>query len=253
MRVLLLIVWAGLRVSAQTSSEPPQNPPPTYAASSIVNAATPRVGQLAPGTLATLYGSHLALTTRAVTPDDIRSGALPTVLPGTGVRVAIGITQVPLLYVSPTQINFLVPAGIATGPSELRVWLEARAGSAVQIVIGEVSPALFQADPEFAVSASRGGVTTLYATGLGRTTPRLLNGELAKGPAPLERLDSFRVEIGGVELPPDAVLYAGAAPGFAGLYQINVRLPEGMQGDPEIRISVSGFKSPTGVKLQMSR
>ena len=238
---------------AQTPSPPPWNPAPLYAASSIVNAATPKSEQLAPGTLATLYGSHLALTTRAVTEADIKNGLLPTALPGTGVRVVVGAAVAPLLYVSPAQINFLVPSDIAPGPADVRVTLDARAGPAVRIVLGEVSPALFQADPELAVAVWQEGVVTLWATGLGRTVPPLPSGQLAQAAAAIEKLAVFRVEIGGVELPADAVLYAGAAPGFAGLYQINVRVPDEMPSDPEIRIRVGDSRSPAGVKIRTPR
>jgi uncharacterized protein (TIGR03437 family) len=219
----------------------------------VVNAATSRSTQLAPGTLATLYGSHLALTSRAVSPEDVGNGFLPNVLPGTGVRVYVGSAAAPLLYVSPNQINFLVPAGIGAGPAELRVTLESRGGPAVQLMLDEVSPALFMADPEFAIAQWQDGVVILYATGLGRTVPPTLSGQLAKAAALIEKLESFRVELAGTELSPDAILYAGAAPGFAGLYQINLRMPESIEPNPEIRISLSGMKSPAGVRLRTSR
>ena len=253
MRALLLIVWAGLRVLAQTPSTPPQNPGPLYAVSSIVNAANPKAAQLAPGTLATLYGSHLAFTSRAVTADDVRSGMLPTALPGTGVRVLVGSSQAPLLYVSPNQINFLVPSEIGTGPTDVRVTLDARAGPAVRIMLGETSPTLFHADPEFAVAVWQDDVVILYATGLGPVVPPLASGQLAKSAAPIEKLGAFRVEIGGIELAPEAIIYAGAAPGFAGLYQINVRVPGGISADPEVRIAIGESKSPAGVKIRNPR
>lgn len=253
MRFLLLIGWASLRVLAQTPSTPPKNPPPTYAASSIVNAATPRLQQFAPGTLATIYGSHLSLVTRAMAPEDIRNGELPSALPGTGVRVLVGASPARLLYVSPGQINFLIPSEIELGSAELRVTLDALPGPAVRLPIAEAAPALFQADPEYAVATWQDDVVSLYATGLGRTAPPLRNGQLAPVPLPLEKLSSFRVEVGGTELQPEAVLYAGAAPGFAGLYQINVRMREMPDPDPEVRISIGAARSPEGVKLKIPR
>jgi len=48
---------------------------------------------------------------------------------------------------------------------------------------------------------------------------------------------------------PARVFYAGLAPGYAGLYQINVVLPEDLPSDPEIRVSVGSQSSPGGLKL----
>ena len=63
---------------------------PSYSAASIVNAADNLAGPLAPNTIATIYGTGLAYGTKWLTPDDIRGGVLPTVLPGTGVRILVG-------------------------------------------------------------------------------------------------------------------------------------------------------------------
>ena len=63
---------------------------PSYSAASIVNAADNLAGPLAPNTIATIYGTGLAYGTKWLTADDIRAGLLPTVLPGTGVRIKVG-------------------------------------------------------------------------------------------------------------------------------------------------------------------
>jgi len=62
---------------------------PSYASSTVVNAASQESGFFAPNTIITLYGKDLAYVTRAIGAADLRDGLLPTVLSGTGVRVYI--------------------------------------------------------------------------------------------------------------------------------------------------------------------
>jgi uncharacterized protein (TIGR03437 family) len=59
-----------------------------------------------------------------------------------------------------------------------------------------------------------------------------------------------KVWIGGKALPPHLVLYAGQAPGHAGLYQINVILPEDLAtGDVEVQVEVEGAMSQRGFRV----
>jgi uncharacterized protein (TIGR03437 family) len=55
--------------------------------------------------------------------------------------------------------------------------------------------------------------------------------------------------INGTALAPSSILYAGVAPGFAGLYQVDVRLPDQLPANPEIRLGVAGIMSPAGLIL----
>ena len=104
--------------------------------------------------------------------------------------------------------------------------------------------------------ARPGEVVVLYASGLGLpkgTVPE--DGELASvGPQGLEgitlkRLKDLRVLVAGEPLDPAQILYAGLAPGFAGVYQINLRLPEALAPDPELRIGLGELLGPAGLKL----
>ena len=113
---------------------------PDYSAAGIVNAADNQTHSLAPNTIASLYGVRLSYVTAAITANDIRGGLLPTVLPGTGVQVLVRYIPAAIYYVSPTQINFLVPADLLPGPATLQVVLDAHTGPAVKIQIGSASP-----------------------------------------------------------------------------------------------------------------
>jgi len=60
----------------------------------------------------------------------------------------------------------------------------------------------------------------------------------------------FQFLVDGVAIDAVRVEYAGVAPSSAGLYQVNVRLPDNLPAtNPEIRISVAGAVSPPGVRL----
>jgi uncharacterized protein (TIGR03437 family) len=241
---------------------PPRIPAPFYTPSSVVNAASFKVGALAPNTIGTLYGKDLAFVTRSLGQEDLYAGTLPTTLLGSGVRLLINRTLAFIYFVSPAQVNFLVPSTLAPGRAEIQLGLDGRYGEAVQVTLTEYSPALFQLDPETAlatrpdgslVSAERparpGEVVILYATGLGATRPRLPAGQIPIGAAWLDKLDDFKILIDGQIVDRANVLYAGAAPGFAGLYQINLRLPSELRGKPELRIGFQDVVSPDGIRL----
>lgn len=238
---------------------------PTYAASTVVHAASQQSGSFAPNTIVTLYGRELAYVSRPVQDADIRDGLLPTVLPGTGVRVLVEGQPAPLYYVSPTQVNLLLPASLKPGVRRLQLALDGRTGPAIEIQVGVAAPGLFQAQPGWALAvrldgslvtyerpAAPGDVLILFATGLGAVAgplPRI--GEVARVAAPLAAAGAFMVLLNGEPLAADHLFYAGLAPGFAGLYQINLRVPRGTPANPEIRLRAGedGVVSAAGVRL----
>ena len=238
------------------------NDAPTYTAAGIVNAADNQPGPLAPNTLASLYGVRLSYVTASISPDDIVGGVLPTVLPGTGVHVIVSNLPATIYYVSPDQINFLVPANLLPGKSIVQVVLDGHSGPAVAITLAAASPALFQLDAQNAVAvrpdgsvitpqapAKPGEIVLLYATGLGQTLPPVPYGQLFYQAAPLDQLADFKLVLDGATAESGAVAYAGIAPGFAGLYQINVILPESTKANPEIQIGFGKELSKSGIHL----
>jgi uncharacterized protein (TIGR03437 family) len=249
--ICLLALACGLRSEA-----------PVYSAAGLVNAADNQVGSLAPNTIATLYGRFLARGTKALSPDDVRGGVLPTVLPGTGVRVLVGGLPANMYYVSPGQINFLVPPVLLPGKVNLQLVIDGLAGPSVPVELPPASPALFQLDLENAVAtrpdgsvvtpespARPGDIVILYATGLGQTTPPIVYNQLPASAAWLRQKADFLLTLDGTRLAADCILYAGIAPGFAGLYQINVALPDWTGQNPEIRIGLGDALSMPGLRL----
>jgi uncharacterized protein (TIGR03437 family) len=232
---------------------------PFYASDSIANSAANVAAYYAPNTFLTIYGTDLAHATRAISPDDIRAGVLPTVLAGAGVRVLINLIPADLYYVSPKQVNLLVPPSIQPGPVTLQLVSDGIAGPAVQITLAASAPALFQLDARNVLATHGNGplvteaepgrageIVVLYGTGLGQTVPPALANVLAAGAAPIADPSSFRVLLNGVTVDRRRIAYAGLTPGYAGLYQINVQLPDDTPANPEIRVGYGDRMSPAG-------
>lgn len=247
-----------LTVLARADCPPPA---PCYTEAGIVNGASFVAGSLAPNTLASIYGSDLAWTPRPLVAEDILGGRLPVSLGG--VTVHVGAYQAPLYYVSPTQINVLIPANLRPGEHVIRVVRDGWAGPAARIRLSDVAPALFLFDehtpvatrPDFSVitpdsPAAAGEYVILWATGLGETVPYVRSyDELPLSAAPLARRNEFQVLVDGQAVDSSRIDYAGVAPGFGGLYQINFRLPETLSANPEVRIALGTSFSPSGIRL----
>ena len=257
--LLLASLLFGFATRADNKAPPEA---PSYSGTSIVNAADNQPGWLAPNTIGTLYGSELAYTTRALTSDDIRGGILPTVLPGTGVRILIGNIPAVIYFVSPGQINFLVPSLLLPVESHLQLVIDGRAGPDIKIQLAPTAPALFQLDPQTAIATHAGGslitaaasakpgeYVVLYATGLGETNPPQIYGQVPAKAAVLKQISDLKITLDGAPVDSSRIQYAGVAPGFAGLYQINLQLPDSTGANPEIRVGLGTQVSRTGVKL----
>lgn len=235
---------------------------PDYASSGIVNASDFSPGPFAPSSVLSLFGSNLAWTTEAVTPGDLAAGSLPTVL--AAVRVYVDNVPVPLLYASPTQINFLVPSEQIPGDVSVTVVRQGECGPTVTITLVAAAPALFVMAGGFAIAqdwnssytllttatpAHPGDVVVLYSTGLGHTNPPWPSGQVAQCAANISALASLQVLINGSAIDSHQILYAGVTPGFSGLYQINFRLPADAGINPEIRVQVGSQTSISKVTL----
>src|SRR5579862_9906144 len=114
---------------------------PYYTADSIANTAASVAGFYAPNTFITIYGQNLAYVTRGISTADVHGNMLPTVLIGTGLQVLINQIESNIYYVSPTQVNLLVPPLLVAGPATVQLVVDGLAGPAVTITLGPVAPA----------------------------------------------------------------------------------------------------------------
>jgi uncharacterized protein (TIGR03437 family) len=162
-------------------------------------------------------------------------------------------------------VNALIPNNLSPGKRTLVLVRDGRAGPQIQLDLTSAAPALFLMDASTAiVTAATGAVLTqqsparagdlviLYATGLGPTVPDTLYPKVPTAAAWIERLPELRILLNGVPVDAHLVAYAGVAPGFAGLYQLNLWLPQDAPPDPEIQLELGEAVSSRGIFLPVA-
>jgi uncharacterized protein (TIGR03437 family) len=233
---------------------------PSYTAAGIVSAATQTAEPLAPNSIATIYGTNLSWTTYAIAASDVSNGELPTQLQG--VTVLVNGIPCNIFYVSPGQINFLMPYEITMSSAAVVVVRQGAAGPTVTIPMAVTSPAFFVWNGNLAVAehangslitpqapAQAGEIVVLYAGGLGRTSPDIASGQVVSAATSIRLLPELQILLNGSPCASGNILYAGLAPDFVGLYQINLQLPDNVPANPEIQIAIGLQVSPASVQL----
>jgi uncharacterized protein (TIGR03437 family) len=235
-------------------------PPPSFTSDSIVNSANGSAASLTPNALATIYGSNLSRTTASIA---LGAGELPTVL--AGVRITVEGVLASLLYVSPTQVNFLIPNDLLLGDASLTLTRQGTEVVTKRIDLRDVSPALFSAQAGRVAAthadgrlisadapARQGEVVVIYGTGLGQTDPPQLDRVIPRSAAQIRLWNRLRIVLEGQTLSNESILYAGVTPGYAGLYQINLRLPERIESqNPELLVALDDKISQKFLALQV--
>jgi uncharacterized protein (TIGR03437 family) len=217
--------------------------------------SSPPVQNLAPNAIVSAFGDTFAPagTVRAVGSGDLVNGRTPTTL--AGACVFVNSVAAPIFLVTAGQINFQVPqlpakgpvpVQVATGcgtpaeirslPEQVNIALTApdffyfatdQAGqksiAAVNAITGAyIGPSGLIPGVTF-VAAAPGDIILLFFTGGGDTSPSFAPGEPPAGIAGVT--GTVGVQLGGVALSSQDILYVGTTPGFPGLYQANVRIP----------------------------
>jgi uncharacterized protein (TIGR03437 family) len=224
----------------------------------VVNAASsaPFTAFLSPGEFITLYGSGLAPTTN--------SASLPFPDKLNGVQVFINQVAAPIYYVSPGQINVVVPYITNTGSvAQVQVINNNANSNVVTLFTGLTSVGVFTNNPSggIGIAASerpdgsvisgtnpaQGGETeAIYLAGMGAVNPTVTDGTAA----PTTSLNytnatpSVFLTDSDSNFSQPTVTFSGLAPGFAGLYQIDATIPTGLVG-PDGYLEVQGPDSDT--------
>jgi len=259
--VLALVLWLAL-APPLPGAETGRRRAPILNVDGVVNGASFAAAPdnfVAPNSIISIFGLDLSLQTKQVSESDLVRGRLPLVLGG--VQVRIGEIPAPLYFVSPLQINAQVPSEITAGEWPVSVVREnLSAENAATVKVRPAAPGLFRfvthtdytlvgrGDPQGSTPARPGEIVLLFGTGFGATAPAVFAGELPDFLAPV--VLPARARLADTMLPDHLLHYVGQAPGFAGLYQMNLELPADLAaGDLEIRIEIDGASSQEGVKI----
>jgi uncharacterized protein (TIGR03437 family) len=231
---------------------PTFNPPTQQFPITVTNSASYTPGIVAPDSIASIFGGFQTQNGQPATPT---GAALPTTL--NGIKVSVNGVDAPLFYVSNTQINLLIPVGTASGVASVVVTNADNSTRTGSVTVTTAAPGLFSVDssgrgaavgfstfdglarqsltnpdgsqrPVDPGTTARPNYLELFGTGLRRAVAS--NPGDGNGVA-----EAVTVLLQGV---PAMVTYAGPAPGWMGLDQINVAIPPELAGLGRINIRV---------------
>jgi uncharacterized protein (TIGR03437 family) len=197
-----------------------------------VSAASYNISAIAPSAIVSAFGQNLASVIRGAS-----STPLPTEIAGASITVqdSFGVERfAPLFFVSPNQVNYQIPPGAAPGPALIKFNNGTGGIYTGSAIIASSAPSIFTQDSSGAGAASAldaitftpapfnaarddgsPNIIAVFGTGLGGDATDL-DGNAAS---------SVQAIIDGQSV---QVLYAGRAPGFTGLNQLNIMLPAGI-------------------------
>ncbi len=222
--------------------------PPALDPGGVVNAADYTLG-LAAGSFASAFGANLGLVTAGWDAAMPAYGALPEGVGGVTVR--IGGRPAHPSYASPRQVNFLVPGDLPPGRYPVEI-VTPRTSVIQEVDVTELAPSLFilavrEDGKRMAAlqAVEPGQQLELWASGLGPSDPPLDPGAVLDHPRPLRYQPE--VTVGGR---PAEITYAGLA--FAGVWQVNIRVPEGLTpGLAAVELRVGPAVSRSEINLEI--
>lgn len=232
---------------------------PVLPAGGVVNGASfipasAANGPVAPGTIVAIFGQNLADSLAVAS-----SVPLSTNLNGSS--VTFGGVAAPLFFVSAGQANAQVPFNIAPGSVTVRVTRSGQNSQDQTMTLAAFSPGIFTLNQQgtgqgaillansgtFAAPtgsipqrdarpAAKGDFITIFCTGLGAVDPPVNSGAVAPSSQLARTTTQPTVTIGGINAP---VSFSGLSPGFVGLYQINVQVPQTAPSGPAVNLQIT--------------
>jgi uncharacterized protein (TIGR03437 family) len=207
---------------------------------------------VSPGSLFDIYGANLASTPASAPPD---SPVLPSILGN--VQVLVNGIPAPLLYVGPAQIVAQIPDSTMIGTASVVVLRDGAASAAASITVQQAAPSILTYGANRAIvqnqnyslnssanPAQVGSYAVAYLIGSGPVSPAVIDGvPVAATPLSRETLTTT-VTVGGMQA---QVPFAGMAPGFVGLVQIDFQVPDLPAGDYPIQVAIGTAQSNTAI------
>ena len=220
---------------------------------------------VAPGTWVEIYGSNLAADTRSWTTDDFNNGGQNAPVSLDRTSVTISGQQAFVDYISPTQVNALLPL-VSSGTQQMTITTAAGNSTSYPVNVSANQFAVY-APPQFVVGGNQyvgaifndgtyvmppnsvsgftsrqahpGETITIFGIGFGPASNGLQPGQLSAGQVAIK--GSVTVLFGTA---PAVIGFAGLAPGTFGLYQLNVVVPAIPSSDQvPLTITLNGVKS----------
>jgi uncharacterized protein (TIGR03437 family) len=233
---------------------------PYIAPAGIMSAAgaTPD-GTMAPGSVISIYGNSLAPALQTGS-----SNPLPQSLGN--ITVTINNYILPLLFVSPTQINAQLPSELVDGNYSLLVHQTGQPDVTGSLTVSRDAPGMFtqsntlnqplvlalHADGTlitFASPAIHGEQISIYGTGFGPYVTTIIDGFFVPATPATNVADPVILNVGAIAKTPD---FAGAAPGFVGMTLVQMTITDDLPTATTVNLSVMvGAKQSTTVVLPM--
>jgi len=233
---------------------------PAIPSNGVVNTGSYQVGQgLAPGSYISIFGTSLA-DALVFSP----TLSLPVSLGTVSVSFDGGELSLPghISFVSPGQVNVQIPWEFQGQSSvKMTVWLSYIPSAVYTVPLNTYSPGIFEFSDNGHLSAAatdangvvftqanpakRGQTIVLYVNGLGPVDQKQFSGEPTPAPPPLANTVLPTVTIGNIAAHVD---FSGLSPGWVGLYQVNVDVPQNAATGPQpIVVSIGGVDSKASV------
>jgi uncharacterized protein (TIGR03437 family) len=221
----------------------------------VLNSASGHAG-IAPNSLASAYGQTLGMVesqSPPATPVKNLGGVTGTIMDASGTTQPLALT-----YVGPSQVNFLVPDGIAPGAATVRF-----GAVSSNVVVSGTAPGLFTLNASGTAAAVAVRVPNDQGTQTAVPVFDCHSGTCTSVPIVVDNLSTVYVSlyatgirgapspitctVGGIDAP---VTFAGPQGTFPGLDQVNIAIPAALRGRGEVDVLVSaGGKTTNAVRL----
>jgi len=214
---------------------------------------------VASGGLVTVWGSHLS-------PVNIATSEIPLPTALGESCLAVNGTPVPMLFVSPQQINAQLPFEVE-GSASMVLYTPGGTSNILNFTVSPVAPSVFRsgvAGPQTGIPTvfraktnqlvtpadpiHLGEAIIIYATGLGATMPPVATGFAASASVVAAAATPPEVTLGGLTLP---LYYAELEPGKVGVYQIKALVPGWAPTGMQVPLTISQGSASTTVTVRV--